>query len=70
MFTASALHVVERYRMTDPDTIQYEATVEDAKATNEALTISKQLRRRAGRDRLPILKITAGPRSKKMWRVH
>jgi hypothetical protein len=28
---SDALHVVERYRMTGPDTIQYEATIEDAK---------------------------------------
>ena len=30
-FHSDALHVVERYRMTDHDTIQYEATIEDPK---------------------------------------
>jgi hypothetical protein len=30
-FHSDALHVVERYRMTDHDTIEYEATIEDSK---------------------------------------
>jgi hypothetical protein len=30
-FHSNALHVVERYRMTGADTIQYEATIEDSK---------------------------------------
>jgi hypothetical protein len=31
-FHSSALKVVERYTMTDPDTIQHDATIEDPKA--------------------------------------
>ena len=31
-FYTDALHVVERYTLTDPDTIAYEVTLEDAKA--------------------------------------
>ena len=30
-FHSDQIHVVERYTMTDPDTIQYEAAIEDAK---------------------------------------
>ena len=30
-FHSEALHVIERYSMTDRNTIQYQATVEDAK---------------------------------------
>jgi hypothetical protein len=51
-FHSDALHVVERYRMTDPDTIQYEATIEDSKVFTEPWTISLPLRRRTDRDRL------------------
>ena len=36
-FHSDALHVVERYRMTDRDTIQYEATIEDSKVFTQAL---------------------------------
>jgi hypothetical protein len=52
-FHSEALHVVERYRMTDPDTIQYEATIEDSKVFTRPWTITVALRRRAGSDRLP-----------------
>ena len=38
-FHSDALHVVERYRMTDPDTIQYEATIEDSKVFTKPWTI-------------------------------
>ena len=38
-FHSDALHVVERYRMTDPDTIQYEATMEDSKVFTKPWTI-------------------------------
>ena len=51
-FHSDALHVVERYRMTDPDTIQYEATIEDSKVFTKPWTISIPLHRRTDRDRL------------------
>ena len=51
-FHSNALHVVERYRMTDHDTIQYEATLEDAKVFTKPWTISIPLKRRTDRDRL------------------
>jgi len=51
-FHSNALHVVERYRMTDHDTIQYEATIEDAKVFTRPWTINIPLRRRVDRDRL------------------
>jgi hypothetical protein len=51
-FHSDALHVVERYRMTDPDTIQYEATIEDSKVFTKPWTIHLPLRRRTDRDRL------------------
>lgn len=37
--------------MTDPDTIQYEATIEDAKAFTKPWSISLALHRRTDRDR-------------------
>jgi hypothetical protein len=51
-FHSDALHVVERYRMTDPDTIQYQATIEDSKVFTKPWTISLPLHRRKDRDRL------------------
>ena len=51
-FHSGALHVVERYRMTDPDTIQYEATLDDSKVFTKPWTITIPLRRRTDRDRL------------------
>jgi hypothetical protein len=51
-FHSDALHVVERYRMTDSDTIQYDATIEDAKVFTKPWTISLVLHRRTDRDRL------------------
>ena len=51
-FHSDALHVVERYRMISPDTIQYEATIEDPKVFTKPWTISIPLRRRTDRDRL------------------
>ena len=51
-FHSDALHVVERYRMTDPDTIQYEATIDDSKVFTKPWTIHFPLRRRTDRDRL------------------
>ncbi|MGP0076640.1 MAG: hypothetical protein ACLPWF_32390 [Bryobacteraceae bacterium] len=51
-FHSDALHVVERYRMTDPDTIQYEATIDDSKVFTKPWTIRLPLHRRTDRDRL------------------
>ncbi len=51
-FHSDALHVVERYRMTDSDTIQYEATIEDSKVFTKPWTIRLPLHRRTDRDRL------------------
>ena len=51
-FHSDALHVVERYRITDPDTIQYEATIEDSKVFTKPWTITVPLRRRTDRTRL------------------
>ena len=51
-FHSDALHVVERYRMTSPNTIEYEATIEDAKVFTKPWTIKIPLRRRTDRDRL------------------
>jgi hypothetical protein len=51
-FHSDALHVVERYRMTGHDTIQYEATIEDSKVFTKPWTINITLHRRTDRDRL------------------
>jgi hypothetical protein len=51
-FHSDALHVVERYRMTDADTIQYEATIEDSKVFTKPWTISLALHRRRDVDKL------------------
>jgi hypothetical protein len=51
-FHSDALHVVERYRMTDADTIQYEATLEDSKVFTKPWTISLALHRRKDLDKL------------------
>jgi hypothetical protein len=51
-FHSDALHVVERYRMTDRDTIQYEATIDDSKVFTKPWTIRLALQRRTDRDRL------------------
>jgi hypothetical protein len=51
-FHSDALHVVERYRMTGPDTIQYEATIEDSKVFTKPWTINIALHRRMDRNRL------------------
>ena len=51
-FHSDALHVVERYRMTGPDTIEYEAAIDDAKVFTKPWTLSLTLHRRTDRDRL------------------
>jgi hypothetical protein len=74
-FHSGALHVVEKYRMTDRDTIQYEATIEDSKVFTQPWTINIALRRRTDRDRLfeyvceAELEETTGlfPREERTW---
>jgi hypothetical protein len=51
-FHSSALKVVERYTMTDPDTIQYEATIEDPKVFSRPWKISMPIYRHTDRDRV------------------
>jgi hypothetical protein len=51
-FHSDALHVVERFHMTDPDTIQYQATIEDSKVFTKPWAIQIPLHRRTDRDRL------------------
>lgn len=51
-FHSDALHVVERYRMTDADTIQYEATIEDPKVFTKPWTMRLAFHRRSDRNRL------------------
>jgi hypothetical protein len=51
-FHSDALHVIERYTMTDPDTIQYEATIEDPSVFTRPWKISMPLYRQKDRDRL------------------
>ncbi len=51
-FHSDALHVVERFRMTGRDTIQYQATIEDPKVFTRPWTLTVDLRRRSDRDRL------------------
>jgi hypothetical protein len=51
-FHSDALHVIERYRMTGRDSIQYQATIEDSKVFTKPWTINIALQRRTDRDRL------------------
>jgi hypothetical protein len=51
-FHSEALHVIERYKMTDHDTIHYEAVLEDPKVFSKAFTIAFDLKRRTDRTRL------------------
>jgi hypothetical protein len=51
-FHSNELHVVERYTMTDPDTIEYEATIEDPKVFSKPWTISMPIYRHKDRDRV------------------
>ncbi len=44
-FHSEALHVVERYSLTDPDHIRYEATIEDPKVFTQPWKISMPLYR-------------------------
>src|SRR5712692_10071438 len=45
-FHSDALHVIERYSLTDPDHILYEATIEDPKVFTRPWKISMPLYRR------------------------
>ncbi len=51
-FHSDQLHVIERYRMTDHDTIQYQATIQDPKVFTRPWTIEVALHRRTDRNRL------------------
>jgi len=51
-FHSDALHVTERYRMLDADTIQYEATIEDPKVFTRPWKISMPLARHKNIDRI------------------
>jgi hypothetical protein len=51
-FHTDQVHVVERYTMTDPDTIQYEATIEDPKVFSRPWTIAMPIYRHKDRDRI------------------
>ena len=51
-FHSDALHVVERYTMLDPDTIRYEATIDDPKVFARPWKISVPLARQRGADRI------------------
>ena len=51
-FHSNALHVVELYHMTDPDTIEYQATIDDPKVFTKPWNISLELHRRTDRERL------------------
>jgi hypothetical protein len=51
-FHSDALRVVERYTMRDPDTIQYEATIEDPKVFTRPWKISMPFYRQRGMDRI------------------
>jgi hypothetical protein len=48
VYHSDALHVVERFTRTDPDTIQYEATIEDPKTWTRPFTIAFPLKRDPG----------------------
>jgi hypothetical protein len=51
-FHSENLHVVERYRLSDADTLQYEATVEDRGVLSEPWIKTVALRRRPDDDRI------------------
>ena len=45
-FYTDALHVVERYTLTDAETLDYEATLEDAKAYTRPWTMSFKFKKK------------------------
>jgi len=44
-FHSTAVHIVERYRMTGADTIEYEARIDDAEVYSKPWTLRMELRR-------------------------
>ncbi len=51
-FHSDAMNVTERYRMVDPDTIQYEATIQDPKVFTKSWKISIPMTRQKNMSRL------------------
>jgi len=51
-FHSDALHLTERYTMLDPDTIQYEVTIQDPKVFSKPWKISMPLYRQKGMNRV------------------
>jgi hypothetical protein len=51
-FHTDKIHVVERYTMTDPNTIRYEATIEDPEVFTRPWKISMPIHRHTERDRI------------------
>jgi hypothetical protein len=51
-FHSEALHLVERYTLTDADTIRYEVTIEDPKVFTRPWTISMPFDRHRNMDRI------------------
>src|SRR4029434_8758710 len=51
-FHTDKIHVVERYTMTDPNTIRYEATIEDPEVLTRPWQISRPIHRPTERDRI------------------
>ena len=47
---SAAMHVVERYTRTGPDTLQYQATIEDPKVLTKPFTISIPLHRHSAKN--------------------
>ncbi|HUK37255.1 MAG TPA: hypothetical protein VLV86_25240, partial [Vicinamibacterales bacterium] len=74
-FHSDAMVLVERYTMTDADTIRYEATIQDPKVFTRAWRISLPLRRDKDLDRVLEYQCNAEaeevngafPREARMW---
>ena len=49
-YHSTALHVIERYTMTDPDHLRYDVTIEDPQVFTRPWAISMPLYRRQERD--------------------
>src|SRR5499427_5082261 len=57
-FHSDALHIVERYRRINKDTMEVEATIEDAKVLTKPWTVPKQTLRLANFDQIMALDCT------------
>ena len=57
-FHSDALHIVERYRRINKDTMEVEATIEDPKVLTKPWTVSKQTLRLANFDQIMALDCT------------